>query len=161
MRIGELAEQAGVSVRSLRYYEEHGLLTSTRSGGGQRIYAPGDVDRVRLLQRLYAAGLSSRTIAEVLPCVYTPSAEQADETWDRLMEERRHLDDRIADLLRARDALDEIIAVNRRHRQTYRDASDRPRDDAPLPVFQSGRSRSVGEIREDIHQQSEQRSARP
>ncbi|OQS15597.1 MerR family transcriptional regulator [Nocardia donostiensis] len=126
MRIGELAEQAGVSVRSLRYYEEHGLLASTRSAGGQRIYTPGDVDRVRLLQRFYAAGLSSRTIADLLPCVYAPSAEQTDETWARLMEERRRLDDRIADLLRARDALDEFIAVNRRHSRTYLEREPHP-----------------------------------
>lgn len=34
MRIGDLAARTGVGIRSLRYYEEQGLLTSTRSGGG-------------------------------------------------------------------------------------------------------------------------------
>ncbi|MFF2086814.1 MerR family transcriptional regulator [Nocardia sp. NPDC058176] len=119
MRIGELAEQAGVSVRSLRYYEEHGLLTSERSGGGQRTYAEDAVERVRLLQRLYAAGLSSSTIAELLPCVDSPSAEQTDEAWARLLEERAQLEQHIADLLRTRDTLDEIIEVNRSHRRAY------------------------------------------
>lgn len=119
VRIGELAEQAGVSVRSLRYYEEHGLLTSTRSSGGQRIYTDDAVARVHLLQRLYAAGLSSRTIVDLMPCVDSPSAEQTDQTWARLLDEREQLDRHITELLRTRDTLDEIIAVNRSHRQSY------------------------------------------
>ncbi|MFI1235080.1 MerR family transcriptional regulator [Nocardia salmonicida] len=124
MRIGRLAEQAGVSVRSLRYYEEQGLLYSTRSPSGQRTYVEGAVERVRLLQRLYAAGLPSRTIAELLPCVDSPSAEQTDETWARLLEERDRLDAHIAELLAARDALDAVVTTNRRHRQTYVDRVD-------------------------------------
>jgi len=39
VRIGELAERTGVSVRSLRYYETKGLLGSERTSGGQREYA--------------------------------------------------------------------------------------------------------------------------
>lgn len=77
MRIGELAERAGVSVRSLRYYEEQGLLTSTRSASGQRHYTDYEVERVTFIQRLYAAGLSSRTITELLPCVDSPSEEHS------------------------------------------------------------------------------------
>ncbi|WP_067891053.1 ribbon-helix-helix domain-containing protein [Nocardia vaccinii] len=40
------------------------------------------------------------------------------------------------------------------------DASDRPRHDAPLPVFRSGRSRSTDEMREEIYREIKQRSAR-
>lgn len=69
MRIGELATRTGVSVRALRYYEEHDLLAAERSPSGQRLYAQDAVDRVLLIQQLYAAGLSSRTIVELLPCV--------------------------------------------------------------------------------------------
>ncbi|KIH99664.1 MerR family transcriptional regulator [Streptomonospora alba] len=116
MRIGELAERAGVSARSLRYYEEQGLLTSTRSASGQRHYGDSDVDRVLLLRRLFNAGLSSRTIAELLPCVDDPSTQNSDQAWRRLTEERERLDAHIAELLRTRDSLDEAIATNRRHR---------------------------------------------
>ncbi|WP_411093729.1 MerR family DNA-binding protein, partial [Streptomyces sp. 049-1] len=96
-----------------------GLLTSTRSPSGQRTYVDGAVERVRLVQHLYAAGLPSRTIAELLPCVDAPSAEQTDETWARLLAERERLDARIADLLQARDALDAVVTTNRDHRETY------------------------------------------
>jgi DNA-binding transcriptional MerR regulator len=71
MRIGELAERAGVSVRSLRYYEEQGLLESDRTTGGHREYRESDVTRVRFLQMLYAAGMPSRRIIELVPFLDT------------------------------------------------------------------------------------------
>ncbi|MDX8032921.1 MerR family transcriptional regulator [Lentzea sp. BCCO 10_0856] len=71
MRIGELATKTGVSVRALRYYEEQGLLASERSESGQRQYGEKAADRVQLIQQLYAAGISSAAILEMLPCVVT------------------------------------------------------------------------------------------
>jgi DNA-binding transcriptional MerR regulator len=67
MRIGELARRTGVSVRALRYYEEQGLLVPARNPNGYREYAEGAVDVVGCIQLLYAAGLSSEKVAEVLP----------------------------------------------------------------------------------------------
>ncbi|MBW6433384.1 MerR family transcriptional regulator [Actinoplanes hulinensis] len=116
MRIGDLAARAGVSVRSLRYYEEQGLLVSTRSPGGQRQYTDKEVGRVRFIQRLYAAGLASRTIAELLPCVDSPTAQNADAAWTQLHQERDRITQHIEELAQARDALDELIAINREHR---------------------------------------------
>ncbi|WP_406186086.1 MerR family transcriptional regulator [Streptomyces sp. NBC_01006] len=120
MRIGELATRAGVSVRSVRYYEEQGLLTSTRSTSGQRHYTDGEVERVTFIQRLYAAGLSSRTIAELLPCVDAPSEETSDAALARMAQERDRLSGHIADLIRTRDALDGLMATARAHRETLR-----------------------------------------
>lgn len=116
MRIGELASRAGVSVRSLRYYEEQGLLTSTRSASGQRHFGEDDVERVRFLQRLYTAGLSSRTIVELLPCVDSPSEETSDAALARMAQERERLSEHIADLVRTRDALDGLMAAAQAHR---------------------------------------------
>lgn len=107
MRIGELAERSGVSVRALRYYEEQGLLYSTRSSGGQRVYAAPSTERVRLIQQLYSAGLSSRTIADLLPCV--DANESTPESRARLAAERSRIDGQIAQLTEARDRLDAII----------------------------------------------------
>ncbi|MFF4029858.1 MerR family transcriptional regulator [Streptomyces sviceus] len=123
MRIGELSARAGVSVRALRYYEEQGLLISTRSGSGQRHYTEAAVERVDFLQRMYAAGLSSRTIAELLPCVESPSEETSDAALVRMAEERDRLSAHIADLMRTRDALDGLMATNRAHRERLRTAT--------------------------------------
>lgn len=117
VRIGELATRAGVSIRSVRYYEEQGLLTSTRSAGGQRHYTDGEVERVAFIQRLYAAGLSSRTIADLLPCVDAPSEANSDSALERMAQERDRLSAHIADLVRTRDALDKLMVTAREHRE--------------------------------------------
>ncbi|MEU5978976.1 MerR family transcriptional regulator [Streptomyces sp. NPDC047315] len=111
MRIGEVAEKAGVSVRALRYYEEQDLLHARRSPGGQRHYPDSAVSRVRLIQQLYAAGLPSRVVRQVLPCV--DSGEPAPKLLDQLEAERVRVDERITDLLAVRDRLDDVIAVTR------------------------------------------------
>lgn len=117
MRIGELAARTGVSVRSLRYYEEQGLLTSVRSSSGQRHYTDVEIERVAFIQRLYAGGLSSRTIAEVLPCAESPSAENSDAALARLAEERDRLSAHIEELIRTRDALDALTETARAYRE--------------------------------------------
>ncbi|TDD42973.1 MerR family transcriptional regulator [Nonomuraea terrae] len=108
MRIGELAARSGVSVRALRYYEEQGLLEANRSDSGQRHYPESAVDRVQLIQMLYAAGLSSRTIAELLPCV--EAKVSTPESRARLFAERDRIDAQIAGLTRTRNRLDAVIA---------------------------------------------------
>jgi DNA-binding transcriptional MerR regulator len=107
MRIGDLAARTGASVRALRYYEEQGLLSAGRSPSGQRQYPESAVDRVRLVRQLYAAGLSSRTIAELLPRVVDGRATPA--LLDRLAEERDRIDTQVAELLSTRARLDSVI----------------------------------------------------
>jgi DNA-binding transcriptional MerR regulator len=110
MRIGELAREAEVSVRSLRYYEEQGLLHSARTASGQRTYGDDAVERVRLVQQLYQAGLSSRTIADLMPCV--DAHESTPYSRARLQEERERLSRQIEDLTATRDRLDAVIAAS-------------------------------------------------
>ncbi|MFE9859932.1 MerR family transcriptional regulator [Streptomyces sp. NPDC005780] len=117
MRIGELASRAGVSVRSVRYYEEQGLLASVRSSSGQRHYTDESVERVAFIQRLYAAGLSSRTVAELLPCVDAPSRENSDSALERMAQERDRLSLHIEDLLRTRETLDALVETARVFRE--------------------------------------------
>ncbi len=69
MRIGELSDRTGASTRSLRYYEEVGLLTPGRCRNGYRAYDDGDVARVWQIRWLFEAGLSSSAVLTVLPLV--------------------------------------------------------------------------------------------
>ncbi|MFI5912560.1 MerR family transcriptional regulator [Dactylosporangium sp. NPDC051541] len=108
MRIGDVAQATGVSVRALRYYDEQGLLAPVRSLSGQRQYADGAVERVHLIQTLFAAGLSSRSILSLLPCV--DANENTPESRAVLQTERGRIDEQIARLLEARDRLDAVIA---------------------------------------------------
>ncbi|RZQ63521.1 MerR family transcriptional regulator [Amycolatopsis suaedae] len=113
MRIGELSQRAGVSVRSLRYYEEEGLLSPDRDENGYRRFTERDVATVTQIQLFYSAGLRSSRIAELLPCVagvedhVVPSAGLAED-----LEQARHrLRGQIADLRTSLDIVDRVLAA--------------------------------------------------
>ncbi|GAB3218153.1 MerR family transcriptional regulator [Kineococcus gypseus] len=114
MRIGEVAALAGVSVRALRYYEEQGLLSAERSAGGQRHYPPSAVERVRFIQNLYAAGLGSRAVLRILPCM--EHGVLTDEMHERLLAERARVQEQLEELTATRDKLDEVIRLGQAHR---------------------------------------------
>ena len=113
MRIGELARRTGVSERSLRYYETQGLLRGERTPGGHREYAEWAVDRVVRIQMLYAAGLNSTKIAQLLPCMKDtdgrPSEVATSKLVAELTAERDRIDAMIRNLIRSRGVLDEVI----------------------------------------------------
>ncbi|MFG2064881.1 MerR family transcriptional regulator [Micromonospora sp. NPDC048871] len=109
MRIGDLARQAGVSTRALRYYEEQGLLTSERTLSGQRVYPDSAVERVRLIQQFFTAGLPSRTILQLMP--YVDTGQGSPEVFELMATERQRITAAIAALTAARDALDHMIHI--------------------------------------------------
>jgi DNA-binding transcriptional MerR regulator len=115
MRIGELARRTGVSERSLRYYEQQGMLASDRTPGGHRDYPEAAVDRVIRVQELYAAGLSSKKIARLLPCMRDADGGPSEIATPALVEdlsaERDRIDRMITDLVRSRAVLDDVIDV--------------------------------------------------
>lgn len=109
MRIGDVAHRAGVSTRALRYYEEQGLLHSERTMSGQRTYPESAVERVKLIQQFFTAGLSSKTVLQLLPCVDTGQASP--EAFEILTTERDRITTAMADLAAAREALDQMIHI--------------------------------------------------
>lgn len=113
MRIGELARRTGVSKRSLRYYEQQGLLAADRTPGGQRDYPERAVDRVIHIQELFAAGLHSKKIADLLPCMRDsdggPSQIATPRLVHDLVAERDRIDKMITDLVNSREILDDVI----------------------------------------------------
>jgi DNA-binding transcriptional MerR regulator len=65
-RIGELAAKIGLTERTIRYYEERGLLESVkRLDGGQRVYTDDDVRRLKFIQKLKVLGLSLAEMQEL------------------------------------------------------------------------------------------------
>lgn len=113
MRIGELARRTGVSERSLRYYEQRGLLWADRTPGGHRDYPESAVSRVIRVQELFAAGLPSKKIAQLLPCMRDddggPSEIATPRLVTELVAERDRITQMIKDLANSRDILDEAI----------------------------------------------------
>ena len=67
MKIQEVAAEVGLTTRSIRYYEEIGLLAPARSGGDYRLYEPEDVERLRFIKGLRDdAGFSLAEIGQLL-----------------------------------------------------------------------------------------------
>ena len=70
MHIGELAEKTGLSHRTIRHYDEVGLLeASGRSEGGFRLYTQADLDRLLVIRRMKPLGFSLDEMAELLRVV--------------------------------------------------------------------------------------------
>lgn len=114
MRIGELERRTGVSQRLLRYYEEQGLLRPQRLSSGYRVYSDADVTTVGHIRNLLAAGLSTATIADLLPCMGSAGGQLIADCPELLLDlhrERARISAAIAELTTARDTLDQVIAT--------------------------------------------------
>ncbi|NJP49619.1 MerR family transcriptional regulator [Streptomyces sp. SBST2-5] len=65
--IGELAEHAGVTVKTVRFYSDQGLLPeASRSAGGHRRYGPGALERLRLIRSLRTLGVPLPEVRRIL-----------------------------------------------------------------------------------------------
>ncbi|MEU6711108.1 MerR family transcriptional regulator [Nonomuraea sp. NPDC046802] len=69
MRIGELAERTGVSTRSIRYYEQHGLLSARRGANGYRVYSEDDVRLVSEIRALLNVGFKLEDTRPFVDCL--------------------------------------------------------------------------------------------
>ena len=103
--IAEVRERTGLSARTLRYYEELGLLPGVRRrAGGRRVYGADELERLRFIQRLKALGLALAEVKE-LNAVYAiaGSTRAMLERLDELLATRlAELDGRIAELANLR-----------------------------------------------------------
>jgi len=116
VRIGELAQATGVSARSLRYYEEQGLIRSNRTVGGWRDFDASTAERVVMIQHLLAAGLCSTTIGELLPCLEASPEERTGVMEALLAQEVQRLEAKRRDIDRELDVLQAL----------RRDVTERP-----------------------------------
>ncbi|MCW6034786.1 heavy metal-responsive transcriptional regulator [Spirulina subsalsa FACHB-351] len=68
LKIGQVAQTSGLSVKTIRYYEDHGLLTPVvqRSKNGYRLFDPTIFNRLAFIRRAKSLGLSLSSIQEIL-----------------------------------------------------------------------------------------------
>jgi DNA-binding transcriptional MerR regulator len=111
MRIGELSRVTGASTRSLRYYEQQGILDSERRPNGYREYGPDAPAAVARIRALLAIGLPTEAIREILPC--EGPAGRSPEVCPGLLAKIRELRDdvsqRAAELARTGEALSRYL----------------------------------------------------
>lgn len=109
-QIGEVAETVGLSLRTIRYYEEIGLVTpSGRTEGGFRLYTDSDVERLRLVKALKPVGMSLETMGELLECADILRDGTAAETG----ETERRLEEAMGKALDRCDQLEEQLSAAR------------------------------------------------
>jgi DNA-binding transcriptional MerR regulator len=109
MRIGELSKRTGVPSRMLRYYEEQDLITPRRLDNGYRDYDDYLIDRVGKIRGLIDAGIPTRIVTSILPCLGQPQTivvENADPALYALLEaERDRMSEKIDFLTHNRDSI--------------------------------------------------------
>ncbi|KJE19681.1 putative transcriptional regulator [Frankia torreyi] len=111
MQIGELARVTGTTPRALRYYEEQGLLRSSRTSAGYRVYDDAAVTTVGTIRSLLASGFTVDDVRSLLPLLDHPLPERFQARpacADALAVAARRLsmlEERIADLTVLRDRL--------------------------------------------------------
>jgi DNA-binding transcriptional MerR regulator len=108
LAISEVSSQTGLSARTIRYYEELGLLPGVRRrAGGRRVYGPDEIERLRFIARLKALGLTLGEIGE-LNAVYAigGSTEAMLQRLDPLLTQRlQEVDARMRELGDLRDEI--------------------------------------------------------
>lgn len=108
LSVGEVARRSGVAVSTLHFYETKGLIASTRSGGNQRRYARDVLRRIAFIRVAQRVGVSLAEIAGALATLGGGAPSRED--WARLSAAWRHdLDQRMAQLKKLRDTLDDCI----------------------------------------------------
>jgi DNA-binding transcriptional MerR regulator len=112
VKIGEASRVSGVSARSLRHYEDEGLIVPGRCGNGFRDYCQSTIDRVLMIRTLLESGLPVRLIREVLPGAADKPDEPGPECAEFLREVQNYRDRlaaRIAILSDQQAALDAYL----------------------------------------------------
>ncbi len=120
MRIGELAELTGASSRSLRYYEQQGLLATRRRANGHRDYDESDLRLVHQIRELLAIGFGLEETRPFVEClragnesgyvcpaaiaVYRRKLAEVEDCIDRLGAVREQLRRQLADVSNATPA---------------------------------------------------------
>lgn len=79
MHIGELAERTGLSLRTIRHYDDVGLLPATaRTDGGFRVYSEDDLERLMVIKQMKPLGFSLEEMAGILEILSLHGATGAD-----------------------------------------------------------------------------------
>ena len=122
MRIGELAEASGTTAKTLRFYEEQGLLPAAeRTPAGYRDYTPEAVARIDFIHRGQAAGLTLAQIRQILD-IRDRGQAPCGHVRDLLDARLADIEHQIAHLVRLRDTI-----------ATLRDDASDPQPDTCSP----------------------------
>jgi DNA-binding transcriptional MerR regulator len=127
MKIGQVANEAGVTVDTVRFYERVGVLpTPARTESGYRDYVPETVERIRLTRELQAIGFTLSDAVGALAAHDAGGATCESERW-RLRAVLDRVDAKLAELSALRDRIVETQAACDADRCLFRSRPERSR----------------------------------
>ena len=130
MNIGTASEKSGLPAKTIRYYEDIGLIRSDRAGNGYRDYSVADVHRLRFLQRSRSLGFSVEECRQLLS-LYSDKERASADVKAIAKTKLGEIDRKLAELTELRNALRHLV-------QTCH-GDDRP--DCPIIEGLSGKGR--------------------
>jgi len=131
--ISDLAREFGVSTRTMRFYEEKGLVSPLREGQ-KRLYSSADRVRIKLILRGKRIGMTLQECVEFID-MYDPEHNNAEQLQslvedvkgrrERLLQQKKDIDDMLAGLDEVQDLCEASLAASRRKRATANPGKNR------------------------------------
>ncbi len=129
LKIGELKARSGISVKTIRYYEQLGLIEAEkRTEGGFRLFTPEAIARLAFIKRSQSLGLSLQEIGEILH-VHDQGKLPCQEVRHKLQAKVKDIEQRIEELQLLKTQLKSLI-------DTPKDISTNPAKDIICPIIQ-------------------------
>jgi len=110
MNIGEVAERSGLPPKTIRYYEDIGLVRPLRSGNGYRAFRETDLHKLAFLGRARALGFSIEDCRTLLS-LYEDESRESAQVKAVAEEHLTAIDDKIAQLQSMRETLSHLVAA--------------------------------------------------
>lgn len=133
MNIGEVAERAGLPAKTIRYYEDIGLIRPRRGENGYRMFQPNDLHKLAFIGRARALGFSIEDCRALL-ALYDDSSRESAQVKQIAQEHLSQIDDKITQLQSMRHTLAHLVEACH--------GDDRP--DCPILQDLSAAGRSTG-----------------
>ncbi len=115
LQIGELSRRSDLPIKTLRYYEEIGLIEAVnRTQGGFRLFSPSCLDRLSFIKEAKAIGLSLAEIGQIL-AIYDRGQPPCPLVEKTLTDKLREIDQRIASLIHLRHRLETLLHSRDQH----------------------------------------------
>lgn len=110
MNIGQVAERSGLPPKTIRYYEDIGLIRPARSENGYRAFQDTDLHKLAFLGRARALGFSIED-CRTLMSLYEDESRESAQVRSLAEEHLRAIDDKIEQLRSMRETLSELVSA--------------------------------------------------
>lgn len=110
MNVGQAAEISGLPAKTIRYYEEIGLILPTRASNGYRDYSDTDIDRLAFLKRARGLGFSIENCRQLM-ALYRDRGRSSQNVRAIALSHMEEIEDKISELQSMRATLEKLVGA--------------------------------------------------